>query len=104
MSGIAVSVFFPAYNDAATIAGMVIGAMRTLARLSSDYEVIVVDDGSRDGTSDVLKELQRLYPEHLRVKRHVRNRGYGGALRTGIASATSGPFMSQPTSWKCSWA
>jgi glycosyltransferase involved in cell wall biosynthesis len=83
-----ISVFFPAYNDAATIAGVVIGAMRTLARLSCDYEVIVVDDGSRDGTPEILEELQRLYPERLRVERHVCNRGYGGALRTGIASAT----------------
>jgi glycosyltransferase involved in cell wall biosynthesis len=87
-SGIGISVFFPAYNDSATIAGMVMSAMRTLARLTSDYEVIVVDDGSRDGTPEMLQELQRLYPDRLRVERHVRNRGYGGALRTGMASAT----------------
>src|ERR1035438_9905051 len=88
VSGMGISVFFPAYNDSATIAGMVMSAMRTLARVSSDYEVIVVDDGSRDGTPEMLEELQRLYPDRLRVERHVRNRGYGGALRTGIACAT----------------
>ncbi len=85
---IAISVFFPAYNDAATIAGVVMAAMGTLVRLSADYEVIVVDDGSGDATLEVLEELRRLYPGRLRVERHARNRGYGGALRTGIASAT----------------
>ena len=83
-----ISVFFPAYNDAGTIAGMVIGAMRTLASISDDYEVIVVDDGSCDATPEILEELLRLYPERLRAERHLRNRGYGGALRTGIASST----------------
>lgn len=83
-----ISVFFPAYNDAATIASVVIGVMRTLPTLSSDYEVVVVDDGSTDATAPILEELLRLYPERLRVERHIRNRGYGGAVRTGIASAT----------------
>ena len=83
-----ISVFFPAYNDAATIAAMVMGAMRTLRRLTPDYEVIVVDDGSRDATPEILEELQLLYPERLRVERHVRNRGYGAAVRSGIGAAT----------------
>ena len=83
-----ISAFFPAYNDAMTISSMVIATMRALRQITDDYEVIVVDDGSHDGTPDILSELQGLYPEHLRVERHIRNRGYGGAVRTGIASAT----------------
>lgn len=67
---------------------MVIGAVRVLEGLTSNYEVIVVDDGSRDSTAEILGELQRLYPGRVRVERHARNRGYGAALRTGIASAT----------------
>ena len=67
---------------------MVIGAVRALERLTSTYEVIVVDDGSCDATAEVLGELEQLYPGRVRVEQHARNRGYGAALRTGIASAT----------------
>ena len=81
------SVFFPAYNDGGTIASMVVAAMTTARELTSDYEVIVVNDGSVDSTRNVLEELARLYPA-LRVIHHPQNRGYGAALRTGFASAT----------------
>jgi glycosyltransferase involved in cell wall biosynthesis len=88
LGGGGISVFFPAYNDSATIASVVIAVMQTLPSLTSDFEVIVVDDGSRDSTATILQDLQRLYPEHLRVESHIRNRGYGGAVRTGIVSST----------------
>jgi glycosyltransferase involved in cell wall biosynthesis len=81
------SIFFPAYNDSGTIASLVITALRTARGLTSDYEVIVVNDGSADTTADILDELARTYPE-VRVVHHETNRGYGGALRTGFASAT----------------
>ena len=87
MSTLSISAFFPAYNDAGTIASMVIAADMTLRALTDDYEVIVVNDGSRDHTADVLKELAQRY-DRLRVIHHPRNRGYGGALRTGFASST----------------
>ena len=82
-----ISVFFPAYNDAGTIASMVVLADRTLRELTDDYEVIVVNDGSRDHTAQVLSELQAIYPR-LRVIHHEINRGYGSALRTGFSAAT----------------
>jgi glycosyltransferase involved in cell wall biosynthesis len=81
-----VSAFFPAYNDAATIASMVIASVLTLPKVSDDYEIIVVNDGSQDHTAEILEELSRLYP-CLRVITHERNLGYGGALQTGFASA-----------------
>jgi glycosyltransferase involved in cell wall biosynthesis len=81
------SVFFPAYNDSGTIASLVITALQSARRLTPDFEVIVVNDGSADKTAEILDELARTYPE-VRVVHHERNRGYGGALRTGFATAT----------------
>ena len=82
-----ISVFFPAYNDAGTIASLVVLADRTLKKLTDDYEVIVVNDGSADHTAQVLSELEAVYPV-LRTVHHPTNLGYGSALRTGFASAT----------------
>ncbi len=82
-----ISVFFPAYNDEATISRMVQDALAVLPQLTNDYEVIVVNDGSRDNTSAVLNRLARTEPQ-LKVVHHPCNKGYGAALRTGIAHAT----------------
>ena len=81
------SMFFPAYNDAGTIASLVIQAVQVAGRLTADFEVIVVNDGSQDATGAIADEMARQYPQ-VRVVHHPRNRGYGGALRTGFASAT----------------
>src|SRR5438094_2063428 len=81
------SVFFPAYNDSGTIASMVIRTVKTAAELTADFEVIVVDDGSADGTADIADELARTYPQ-VRAVHHPINRDYGAALQTGFRSAT----------------
>ena len=81
------SVFLPAYNDSGTIASLVITSLKTAARLTPDFEVIIVNDGSADATAEIADELARTYPQ-VRVVHHEKNRGYGGALRTGFASAT----------------
>ena len=81
------SMFFPAYNDGGTIASLVIRAVQAASRLTPDFEVIVVNDGSTDSTREIADELARTYPQ-VRVVHHPRNRGYGGALRTGFATAT----------------
>ena len=83
---LSVSMFFPAYNDGDTIASLVIRAVQTVSQLTPDFEVIVVNDGSTDSTRDVADELARTYPQ-VRVIHHAKNRGYGGALRTGFAAA-----------------
>ena len=81
------SVFFPAFNDAASIGALVRDALALLPRLADDYEVIVVNDGSTDGTARVLEELARK-DSRVRVVQHETNRGYGAALRTGFSSAS----------------
>src|SRR5437667_4105179 len=81
------SVFFPVYNDSGTIASMVIRAVQAASELTSDYEVVVVDDGSVDATAQIADELARTYPQ-VRVVHHPKNRGYGGALQTGFRTAT----------------
>jgi glycosyltransferase involved in cell wall biosynthesis len=84
----AVSVFFPCYNDEATIARMVEVALATIGRLGvDDAEVIVVNDGSSDRSAAILAGLQTEEPL-LRVVTHERNRGYGGALLSGFAAST----------------
>ena len=74
------SIFFPAYNDALSLPGLVRKTFAVLEQCVEDYEVIVVNDGSQDNTGEVL--------ENMRVVTHQQNRGYGGALRTGFESAT----------------
>jgi glycosyltransferase involved in cell wall biosynthesis len=81
-----VSAFFPCYNDEHSIAGMVRDVRSALDGAVYEFEVIVVDDGSSDGSLAVLRELQREVPE-LRVVEHEVNRGYGGALQSGFAAA-----------------
>jgi glycosyltransferase involved in cell wall biosynthesis len=81
------SVFFPAYNDAPSLPGLIGKTFATLREHVADYEVIVINDGSYDNTGDVLEELRLKYAPHMRVITHEQNRGYGGALRSGFAAA-----------------
>lgn len=83
----AISAFFPCYNDEFSIAGMVTDARAALASRVDDFEIIVVDDGSSDGSLRVLEELRADVAE-LRIVRHETNRGYGGALISGFGAST----------------
>jgi len=85
-SRLSVSVFFPAFNDANSIAKLVSDAAEILPALTDDYEIIVVNDGSADETKDVLAGLETKHGS-LRVIEHETNRGYGAALRSGFDAA-----------------
>jgi glycosyltransferase involved in cell wall biosynthesis len=80
-------VFFPAYNDAPSLPELLRKTFQVLRENFEDFEVIVVNDGSRDNTAQVLACLQQQYGDRLRVVTHSANRGYGGALRSGFAAA-----------------
>jgi glycosyltransferase involved in cell wall biosynthesis len=81
------SVVLPAYNEEQVIASTVEQVTRELANLTRDFEVIVVNDGSTDGTGAALSALQKL-DKHIRVLTHTRNQGYGATLADGFAAAT----------------
>ena len=66
---------------------MVLETMVIVEEITDDYEIIVIDDGSSDYSHDILKRLDADYPQ-VRVVYHKQNRGYGGALRSGFATAT----------------
>jgi glycosyltransferase involved in cell wall biosynthesis len=86
---ITLSVFFPAYNEAENIREAVEEARRVCAQSPyvSEFEIIVVNDGSRDATLRIAQELAKRYRE-VHVVDHGTNRGYGAALKSGIAAAT----------------
>jgi len=90
-----ISAFFPCFNDAGTIASMVMEALVVLRDLADEYEVIVIENGSTDYAWDVLDELDRLYgPDgvdptdrnRVRILRFAEALDYGGALRAGFAA------------------
>jgi glycosyltransferase involved in cell wall biosynthesis len=81
-----VSIVLPCHDEEANVAAAVAQASRAAACCAHGYEVIVVDDGSRDATRAVAARLAAGDP-HVRVVAHERNRGYGAALRSGIAAA-----------------
>ena len=78
-----ISAFFPVYNDWGTISSIVFLVDGLLEKVASDYEIILVDDGSNAITKRVLEELSIKIPK-LKVVTHYKNKGYGAALKTGI--------------------
>jgi len=82
-----ITAFFPCYNDARSIGSIVQKAVKTLKKITPNFEVIVIDDGSSDNSREVLVNLKRRYSE-LKLIFHPSNRGYGGALISGFKNAT----------------
>jgi glycosyltransferase involved in cell wall biosynthesis len=81
-----VSLVIPAFNEAAVIGRAVREAEAALGGLFDRYEILVVDDGSTDGTADAVRAVLPVAP-HARLIGHPTNRGYGAALRTGFEAA-----------------
>ncbi|MEO0258013.1 MAG: glycosyltransferase family 2 protein [candidate division WOR-3 bacterium] len=77
------SVIIPCYNERQTIEEII----RRVESVNIDKEIIVVDDGSTDGTREILRRITKEKP-HVKVIFHEKNQGKGGAVRTGVQHAT----------------
>jgi glycosyltransferase involved in cell wall biosynthesis len=81
------SYFFPAHDEEANLEALVEEALATLPSLAETFEVIAVDDGSRDGTPALADVLAARHPGLVRAVHHPTNLGYGAALRSGFGAA-----------------
>ena len=79
--------FFPAHNEEANLRGLVAEALETLPQLAETFEIIIVDDGSRDATGTIADELAAAHPDAVRAVHHPTNLGYGAALLSGFRAA-----------------
>jgi glycosyltransferase involved in cell wall biosynthesis len=86
-SPLAISVFYPCYNEEANVENTTLAALRTLERISSDFEVIIVNDGSKDRTAEIADRLAEEHA-HVRAVHNNPNLGYGGALQRGFREST----------------
>lgn len=85
------SVIIPVYNEESTIREII----ERVIHVDIQKEVVVVDDGSRDRTSEILKELQSKYPRILFCFSHSRNMGKGGAIQTALTHVTGDVIVIQ---------
>jgi glycosyltransferase involved in cell wall biosynthesis len=81
------SYFFPAHNEEANLAGLVDEALAALPAIAETFEIIAVNDGSRDGTASIADGLAAAHPDVVRAVHHPTNLGYGAALRSGFGAA-----------------
>src|SRR5947208_6355131 len=92
------SLIFPAFNEEANIRAVVEDAYRTIPKLAPIFEIIVVNDGSKDRTGEICDRLGEEL-SNVPVVHHVRNPGYGAALTHGIKLARYGLiFFTDPVS------
>jgi glycosyltransferase involved in cell wall biosynthesis len=82
-----ISVFFPCFNEQAAVESLTRKTVSVLQKLTDDFEVIIVNDGSRDDTAAIADRLAKEIPQ-VRAVHHPRNLGYGFALRSGFKAAT----------------
>ena len=85
------TVFLPCHNEEGNVERVVAGFLAELPRVADQYEVVVVDDGSRDRTGEIADRLAAENPRVL-VVHHAKNLGYGGAVTSGLRSGTQ-PFL-----------
>jgi len=78
------SLFLPAYNEEKVITQTIIKADTILRKVADKYEILVINDGSTDKTEEVVNQIIKKNPNVVRMITHNPNKGYGGALKTGL--------------------
>jgi glycosyltransferase involved in cell wall biosynthesis len=78
-----ISAFFPAYNEEKNIGQCISETVKVLSEVTDTYEVIVIDDGSKDNTAKIVENYAH-ENAHVKLIRHQTNKGYGDALKTGL--------------------
>jgi len=86
-AGVSVSLFLPAYNERENLGAAIAALDAAAAAATDDYEIIIIEDGSTDGTAVLADELAEHYAA-VRVVHQERNAGYGPAVLRGFAEAT----------------
>jgi len=81
------SCFFPAHDEEANLEPLVVEALEALPALAERFEIVIIDDGSRDATPAIADRLASEHPDVVRVVHHPTNHGYGAALRSGFRAA-----------------
>jgi len=84
---VSISVFFPCYNEQENVGRTVEKALEVMQQFDADFEVIIVDDGSSDGTRQIADEIAGR-DKRVKVMHHQHNLGYGAALQSGFKAAT----------------
>lgn len=82
-----ISVILPVFEEMETVGVLIPAIIDHLRAEGRPFEIVAVDDGSGDGTLDVLRQLRELNPDYLHIVRHMYNKGNGASLRTGIRAA-----------------
>jgi glycosyltransferase involved in cell wall biosynthesis len=78
------SVFFPCYNEEKNIANTVSKAVKVLKNTAQKWEIIIINDGSKDNTATVAQKIKKQYAPNIKIVTHNPNRGYGAAFKSGL--------------------
>ena len=81
------SVFFPCYNEAKNLKNTVDKALPIIKKIAQKWEIIIVNDGSKDNTGKIALAIKKLYPKNISIVTHSPNRGYGAAFKSGFYNA-----------------
>ncbi|MFA4827244.1 MAG: glycosyltransferase family 2 protein [Candidatus Shapirobacteria bacterium] len=81
------SVFFPCYNEEKNIQNTINKALPIIQKIAKTWEIIIINDGSKDKTGEIAKKIQSKYPQSIKIVTHNPNRGYGGAFKSGLYNA-----------------